>query len=119
MPPKSKKKKSSHATSGQSAVKLRVAKKEDGEVYGVVLQMLGNSRMKVYCFDGKVRIARIRGKLVKRMWIREEDVVIVSPWEFQDDKADIVHRYKRSEVSWLQRRGFIPDNYFENLMDKI
>jgi translation initiation factor 1A len=106
--------------SNQSAPRrTRIARRENGEIYGVVLQMLGNSRLKVYCFDGKIRTARIRGKLVKRMWIREEDVVVVSPWEFQDEKADIVHRYKRSEVSWLQKRGFIPENYMEEMLNHI
>ncbi|MHA1310724.1 MAG: translation initiation factor eIF-1A [Candidatus Helarchaeota archaeon] len=119
MPSRSRKKKSKHSHNSQAPVKIRVANKEDGEVYGVVLQTLGNSRMKVYCFDGKIRIARIRGKLVKRMWIREEDIVIVSPWEFQDNKADIVYRYTRNQISWLQRKGYIPENYLENLMDKI
>lgn len=99
--------------------KIRIARTRNGEVYGVVLRMLGNSRLKVYCFDGKVRNARIRGKLVKRMWIREEDVVIVSPWEFQDDKADIVYRYTRSQVSWLQRKGYIPHNYLEQMFDRL
>ena len=67
----------------KTPTKIRTA--VEGEVYGVVLQMLGNSRMRVYCFDGKVRMGRIRGKLVKRMWIREEDIVILSPWEFEDE----------------------------------
>ncbi|MHA1230487.1 MAG: translation initiation factor eIF-1A [Candidatus Helarchaeota archaeon] len=119
MAPKGKKKGKNKAEDSQASTKIRIANKENGEVYGVVLQMLGNSRMKVYCFDGKIRIARIRGKLVKRMWIREEDVVIVSPWDFQDDRADIVYRYTRSQVSWLQKRGYIPENYMEQIMEKI
>ena len=110
-------KKNRGQTQQKAPTKIRTA--VEGEVYGVVLQMLGNSRMKVYCFDGKIRTGRIRGKLVKRMWIREEDIIILSPWEFQDEKGDIVYRYTRSQVTWLQKRGYIPKDYMEEITDNL
>ena len=48
------------------------------------------------------------GKMKKRIWIREGDVVLVKPWEFQsDERADIVWRYTRTEANWLERRGYL------------
>lgn len=57
--------------------------------------------------DGKIRMARIPGKMKKRVWIREGDVVIVVPWDFQDDKSDVIWRYTGPQVSWLQRKGYL------------
>lgn len=77
-----------------------------GEVLGVVEQMFGFDRLRVRCKDGHVRTCRIRGKIRKRLWVRERDVVIVSPWPVQgDEKADIMYRYTRTQLEWLRRKG--------------
>ena len=79
-----------------------------GEIFGVVDQIVGFDRLRVRCRDGHVRICRIPGKMKKRDWVRIDDVVIVSPWKVQGDKkADIVHRYSRTEVEWLRRKGIL------------
>jgi translation initiation factor 1A len=52
-------------------------------------------------------MARIPGKMKKRIWIREGDVVIIIPWDFQNEKADVVWRYTGPQVDWLQRKGFL------------
>ncbi|MHA1716798.1 MAG: translation initiation factor eIF-1A, partial [Promethearchaeota archaeon] len=76
---------------------------------GIVVQILGNDRMRVRCADGKERLGRIRGKIKKRMWIRLGDLVLVSPWDFQDDRCDIVHRYRQTEAAWLERKGYFTE----------
>lgn len=81
-----------------------------GELYAVADQLLGASRIKVMCEDGKSRMGRIPGKLKKRMWIREGDLLIVKPWDFQDEKSDILYRYTKTQSSYLKRRGWIPHN---------
>jgi len=77
-------------------------------MFGIADQLLGASRIKVMCADGKSRLGRIPGKIKKRMWIREGDLVIIRPWEFQDEKADIIYRYRKTQSSYLSRRGIIP-----------
>lgn len=79
-------------------------------MFGIADQLLGASHIQVMCADGKSRMARIPGKLRKRMWIRAGDLVIVKPWSFQDEKADIVFRYLRTEATYLSRQGLIPDS---------
>ena len=64
--------------------------------------MLGANHVVVQCTDGVTRMCRIPGKIKKRIWIREGDVVIVVPWEFQDEKADVIWRYTQPQVDWLQ-----------------
>ena len=60
------------------------------DVLGMAVRMLGADRIMVKCQDGKERLCRIRGKLKRRVWIREGDVVLVSPWDFQsDERGDI------------------------------
>jgi len=83
-------------------------RQREGEILGIADQLLGASRIKVMCEDGKSRIGRIPGKLKKRMWIRAGDLVIVRVWSFQDGKADILHRYTKTESTYLSRRGVIP-----------
>jgi translation initiation factor 1A len=54
-------------------------------------------------------MARIPGKMKKRMWIREGDLIIIRPWSFQDEKADVVWRYTKTQASYLSRKKMIPD----------
>jgi len=84
--------------------RLRVPRR--GEVFGTVEQMVGFDRLRVRCKDGHTRICRIPGKIRKRLWIRENDVVIVRPWAVQsEEKGDIIYRYTRTQVEWLRRKG--------------
>jgi translation initiation factor 1A len=41
------------------------------------------------------------------MRIREGDVVLAVPWDIQDSKADVVWKYRRQEVAWLQKKGYL------------
>jgi len=88
---------------------LRVRLPQGPEVLGLVQQRLGASRMRVKCLDGKERICRIPGRLRRRLWVREGDVVIVEPWELGGDKSgDVIHKYKsKAEVNFLKKKGYL------------
>jgi translation initiation factor 1A len=78
------------------------------DVLGVAIKMLGAERIMVKCQDGKERLCRIRGKLKKRVWIREGDIVLVSPWDFQTDtRGDIFFRYRRNQSDWLRSHHYL------------
>ena len=78
------------------------------ETYGIIEQRLGGSRMRVKCLDGKNRICRIPGRLTRRLWVREGDVVVVEPWEFGgDEKGDIVYKYTPTQLSFLRKKGHL------------
>lgn len=89
--------------------RMPMPKEYKREIFGVAEQLLGASKIKVMCGDGKSRIGRIPGKMKKRMWIREGDLLIIRPWEFQDDKADILFRYTRTQATNLARRRLVPE----------
>ncbi|EHP85887.1 translation initiation factor eIF-1A [Methanotorris formicicus] len=89
-------------------IRVRIPRSEENEILGIVEQMLGASRVRVRCMDGKMRLGRIPGKLKKRIWIREGDVVIVVPWEVQGDKkCDIIWRYTKTQVDWLIKHRYL------------
>ena len=89
-------------------VRLRLPERNEGQIFGIAEQLLGASRIKVMCADGKSRLGRIPGKIKKRMWIREGDLLIIKPWDFQDDKADIIYRYTKTQASSLKRKMLLP-----------
>ena len=78
------------------------------EVLGILEQRFGGSRMSVRCFDGKTGVCRIPGRLKRKLWVRERDIVLVEPWEFGgDEKGDILFKYKPIQVNWLKNNGFL------------
>ena len=80
---------------------------EEGEVFAVVTEMLGANRVTVQCADGIERTARIPGRMQKRIWIRQDDVVLVEPWDWQDEKADVTWRYENQEAETLRAEGYL------------
>lgn len=87
--------------------KLRLPRRQDGEMFGIAIQLHGTNQIKVACEDGIERMCRIPGKLRKRVWIRVNDVVIVKLWDFQPSKADIVWRYLGYQVERIQKQGML------------
>ncbi|MBU0457779.1 MAG: translation initiation factor eIF-1A [Nanoarchaeota archaeon] len=88
---------------------IRVRLPQKDEVLGIVQQRLGGSRMKVLCLDGNERICRIPGRLRRALWVRENDIVIIQPWELGgNEKGDIIYKYKgKAEVAFLRKKGYL------------
>ena len=64
--------------------------------------------MKVRCLDGKNRICRIPGRLKRKLWVREDDIVLVEPWELSGDgKGDVLFKYKPLQVQFLRKKGYL------------
>jgi translation initiation factor 1A len=64
--------------------------------------MLGNGRLQAQCFDGETRLAHIRGKMRKKVWINQGDIILISLRDFQDDKADVIVKYTVEEVRFTR-----------------
>ena len=79
-------------------------------MFALASQILGGRRVTVLCADGETRMARIPGKMRRRQWVREGDLIIVWPWDFQDSKADVKHRYTKTQAMYLSRKGVLPDD---------
>ena len=65
--------------------------------------------MRVKCSDDKIRICRVPGR-VRLPRIREDDYVLVEPWEIGgENRGDVVHKYRENEVHWLRNKGYLED----------
>lgn len=85
--------------------RMRLPDPDNLEQFAIVTKIMGTNQIKALCEDGVEKQFRIPGKLMKKVWIRENDVVIVKLWDFQPSKGDIVWRYLGHQVEWLKRNG--------------
>src|ERR1700710_728460 len=72
--------------------------------------MLGNGRLEALCFDGSKRLAHIRGKLRKKVWINQGDIILLSLRDYQDEKGDVILKYTADEARNLKAYGELPEN---------
>ena len=78
--------------------------------YAYVQENNGSGHFRILCSDGGERMGVLRGSMRKRVWVRRGDIVLVTLREFEDTKADIVHKYSATEVSRLSSMKEIPDS---------
>ena len=91
---------------GVEIIRVRVPKGR--QLLGEVEQLLGDRRMTVKCTDGHVRLCRIPGKVRRRIWIKEGNLVLVEPWTVQsNEKGDILWCYTHQQAEWLERKGYV------------
>ena len=80
-----------------------------GTEYAQVIKMLGNGRLEAMCFDGQKRLCHIRGKLRKKVWINQGDIILVGLRDYQDAKADVILKYNPDEARNLKSYGELPE----------
>jgi len=93
-----------------AAIKTELILREPGQEYAQAGRMLGNGRLEAICFDGQNRLAHIRGKLLKRVWINSGDIILIALRDFQDGKVDVIHKYSTDQIRRLKQMGEIPGN---------
>ena len=91
--------------------------KEDGQEYAQVLRMLGNGRLEAQCIDGVKRLCHIRGKMRKKVWVNNGDIILLGLRDFQDEKADVILKYLADEARSLKAYGELPDSIRVNETD--
>nr|BAS01399.1 translation initiation factor eIF-4C [Lotharella vacuolata] len=89
-------------------------KEGPSQKYGLINKKLGDCRFEVLCDDGVVRLCHIRGKIKKKMWIKENDLVLISLRDFEDAKGDIIFKYSENQAKKLVKMNEIPKK-FENV----
>lgn len=94
------------STEGEDFGRVKLPKGK--EIFGILDQRLGGSRTRVKCLDGKTRICRIPGRLKRKLWVREGDLVLIEPWGIGgDEKGDILFKYKSTHIDWLKKNGYL------------
>jgi translation initiation factor 1A len=104
---------------GRSEKSREIEFPDNGQLYAVIERMLGNGRVEVYCEDGKMRVARIRGSMRKfknKTIVETSDLVLIAPWEFELDKGDLIHKYTHEEVNYMTYQGMLPDTIHKKIM---
>jgi len=91
--------------------------KEEGQEYALVTKLLGNCNMNVDGADEVKRIAHVRGAMRKKVWMNVHDTVLLSLREYQDGKADIIHKYDADEVRMLISYGELPSRWAQDSYD--
>ena len=90
-------------------IRLKLSNKNNNEMFAIADRLMGGSRINVVCADGKSRMARIPGRMKRRQRVRAGDLVIIKPWDIQNEKADIIYRYRRTQAIVLSRRNLLPE----------
>ncbi len=86
---------------------IRVRLPRGKEVIGIITQRVGAGRMLVSCMDGTTKNCKVPGRLRRELWLREGDVIIVEPWEFDTDKGDILYKYTKAAIEKLKKDGLL------------
>jgi len=105
--------------------RIRFAKDED-EMYGKVVKMLGGRRAEIICNDKKTRILEIRKKFGGRNkrdnFIGLESVVLVGvrSWEHRQEgkkeKADLLYVYSTGQLERLKNESNVDEIILPNAM---
>ena len=95
--------------SGGDRIRVPLPKRKVNEMFAIADQILGGRRVRSVCEDGESRLARIPGKMRRRQWVREGDLIVIQPWEFQDEKANVCMRYTKTQSLYLSRKGVLPE----------
>ena len=83
--------------------------KDEGTQYAKVLERKGGPHLSVRLFSGEIVIGVIRGKMRRRVWMAQNDIILVGIRDFQEGKVDILHKYPEEHVRQLVEMGEIPD----------
>jgi translation initiation factor 1A len=90
---------------------------EEGTMICVVQQNIGGGFLQVLCTDEQVYKARIPGKMRRRVWMKEGDVVLFLPWGTRDMKGEIVYKYSKDQVKKLIEMGLLPEEMLEEVTE--
>jgi len=90
-------------------IRVPLPNRKVNEMFAIADVILGGRRVRSICEDGQTRLARIPGKMRRRQWVREGDLITLQPWEFQDEKANVCMRYTKTQSLYLSRKGVLPE----------
>ena len=90
-------------------IRVPLPNRKVNEMFAIADEILGGRRIRAVCEDGLSRISRIPGKMRRRQWVREGDLIVVQPWDFQDEKANVCMRYTKTQSLYLSRKGALPE----------
>lgn len=64
-------------------------------------------------------LSQIRGKMRKKVWINQGDIILLSLRDFQDNKGDVILKYTSDEARTLKSYGELPEHAKINETDNF
>ena len=102
---------------------------DENQYYGYVTKILGSGRVnldyyipvinektnEIKDWDKKTKIGIIRGKMMRRVYVNLNDIVLVTERDFDLSKVDIIEKYQTTQISYLKKfSNFPPMNEVSN-----
>ncbi len=88
-----------------------VFERQEDQMYGRILKLLGGCNAIVYCNDGRERLCHIRGSMRKKVWLATGDIVLISLRDFDNNalpntmqKGDICAKYDPKVIYKLREK---------------
>ena len=85
--------------------------KYPGCEYAYIKKTLGNGRFTVFCYDKKERLAKVCGKMHKKVWVRQGDIILVGLRDFEDDKCDIMQKFDRDAIRIMIQKDLVTQKF--------
>ena len=80
---------------------------EQNQIYAAVSKKVGGSRILVNCSDTIDRSALIPGKMFKKVWLNEGDILLCERNPNDDTQCYILQKYSYKDASLLKSQGLI------------
>ena len=102
---------------------------DEQQYFAYVTKILGSGRVSLEYYipnyndatneiiDWKIKskIGIIRGKMMRRVYVNLNDIVLVTEREFDNSKVDIIEKYQITQISYLKKySNFPPINEISN-----
>jgi|TARA_B110001469_G_C9592105_1_gene293829 translation initiation factor 1A len=102
---------------------------DEHQYFAYVTKILGSGRVSLDYYIPKfndktneiidwivqTKIGVIRGKMMRRVYVNLNDIVLVSEREFEDSKVDIIEKYQMTQIPYLKKyANFPPMNEISN-----
>lgn len=97
-------KKMKKPTTDNDAPKARIILAEEAQMYGMVTKRLGGKRIELLCSDAVTRRAVIPGKMVRKIWLNPNDVVLCSLGSLGNpNECYVEHKYNLYDIAKLKK----------------
>jgi translation initiation factor 1A len=99
--------------------------RQEGQIYGRVIKLLGGCNVMVFCNDGRERLCHICGSMRKKVWIAPGDIVLLSLRDFYGDNpkqiqlGDICAKYDSRVFQRLMEKDTTINPLLFKSIDKI
>ncbi|XXC01297.1 translation initiation factor aIF-1A [Thermogladius sp. KZ2Tp1] len=91
----------------------------EGTIICGVIKHLGGDYLLAKCMDGVDRKLRIPGKMRRRVWISEGDIVLAGVWDFSPEKGEVLYKYGRSELEKLMEKGIVTKEFIDAISELV